>query len=130
MEALGADLVAAEALRAASNAYRRAGRGVPAATAARRVAELLESCGRPQSPALEPVAVVGEELTDREREVAVQAARGRTSPEIATALFLSVRTVDTHLHRVYRKLMIDGRHQLADALGIVPGEATGAAPTT
>jgi DNA-binding NarL/FixJ family response regulator len=130
MEALGADLVAAEALRAASNAYRRAGRGVPAATAARRVTELLEACGRPQSPALEPVAVVGEELTDREREVAVQAARGRTSPEIATALFLSVRTVDTHLHRVYRKLMIDGRHQLADALGIVPGEAPGSAPTT
>jgi DNA-binding CsgD family transcriptional regulator len=28
-----------------------------------------------------------------------------------------VRTVDTHLHRVYRKLMIEGRHELADALG-------------
>ena len=130
MEAIGADLVAAEALRAASNAYRRAGRGVPAATAARRVTELLEACERPPSPALEPVAVVGEELTDREREVAVQAARGRTSPEIAAALFLSVRTVDTHLHRVYRKLMIDGRHQLADALGIAPGETAGTARAT
>ncbi len=115
---LGADLLAAEALRAASNAYRRAGRGVPASTAARRVDELLEACGHPRSPALEAVAVVGEELTERERQVAVLAARGRTSPEIAEALYLSVRTVDTHLHRVYRKLMIEGRHQLPEAMGI------------
>jgi DNA-binding CsgD family transcriptional regulator len=75
-------------------------------------------CERPYAPALGPAATVGEGLTGREREVAVLAARGRTSPEIAAALYLSIRTVDTHLHRVYRKLMIDGRHQLADALGI------------
>ncbi|HEX6425126.1 MAG TPA: helix-turn-helix transcriptional regulator, partial [Acidimicrobiales bacterium] len=55
------------------------------------------------------------------REVALMAAHGRTSPEIAAALYLSVRTVDTHLSRVYRKLMIDGRHQLADALGVSSG---------
>jgi DNA-binding CsgD family transcriptional regulator len=115
---LGADLFAAEVLRAASNAYRRAGRGVPASTAARRVDELLEACGHPVSPALETMAVVGEELTERERQVAVLAARGRTSPEIADELYLSVRTVDTHLHRVYRKLMIEGRHQLPEAMGI------------
>jgi DNA-binding CsgD family transcriptional regulator len=60
---------------------------------------------------------MGEELTGREREVATLAAAGRTSPEIAEALYLSVRTVDTHLHRVYRKLMIEGRHQLGEALG-------------
>ena len=59
----------------------------------------------------------GEELTGREREVALLAAAGRTSPEIAEALYLSVRTVDTHLHRVYRKLSIEGRHELAQALG-------------
>jgi DNA-binding CsgD family transcriptional regulator len=58
--------------------------------------------------------------------VALLAARGRTSPEIAATLYLSVRTVDTHLHRAYRKLMIDGRHQLADALGT----GTGSAPDT
>ncbi len=121
LEAIGADLVAAEAHRAAENAYRRAGRGASAAAAARRVGDLFELCGRPSSPALEPTLPVGEELTGREREVAVLAARGRTSPEIAAALYLSVRTVDTHLHRVYRKLVIDGRHQLADALGVPPG---------
>jgi DNA-binding CsgD family transcriptional regulator len=66
-------------------------------------------------------ARLGEELTGREREVAMLAARGRTSPEIATSLYLSVRTVDTHLHRVYRKLMIEGRHELAAAMGITAG---------
>ncbi len=132
---LGADLLAAEALRAASNGWRRAGRGVPASTAARRVDELLAECGHPESPALEAMAVVGEELTERERQVAVLAARGRTSPEIAEALYLSVRTVDTHLHRVYRKLMIEGRHQLPEAMGITaappgsPGQSGPPAPT-
>jgi DNA-binding CsgD family transcriptional regulator/tetratricopeptide (TPR) repeat protein len=120
-EGLGADLLAAEAHRAAENAHRRQGRGASASVAARRVAELLRRCGAPRSPALEPPLPMGEELTGREREVALLAARGRTSPQIAEALYLSVRTVDTHLSRVYRKLMIDGRHELADALGIADG---------
>jgi DNA-binding CsgD family transcriptional regulator len=121
LEELGADLVAAEALRAAANAYRLAGRGVPATAAARRAAELLAACDDPSSPGLEPIVAVGEGLTDREREVAVLASRGRTSREIAVTLDLSVRTVDTHLSRAYRKLMIEGRHELAAALGIAPG---------
>jgi len=120
-EVVGSDLVAAEAYRSAANAYRRTGRGASAAVADRRVEALLEWCGQPRSPGLESLGVMGEELTDREREVAVLAARGRTSPEIAEALFVSVRTVDTHLHRAYRKLMIEGRHQLATALGMEPG---------
>jgi DNA-binding CsgD family transcriptional regulator/tetratricopeptide (TPR) repeat protein len=117
-EDTGADLVAAEAHRSAANAYRRQGRGGSGAAQARRADELLARCGGPRSPALEPLVTTAEELTGREREVALLAVRGRTSPEIAADLFLSVRTVDTHLHRVYRKLMIDGRHELADALGI------------
>jgi DNA-binding CsgD family transcriptional regulator len=121
LEREGADLVAAEAARAAANRYRRTGRGVPASTAARRADDLLARCGHPRSPALEPLVTVGEGLTGREREVAALAARGRTSPEIADALGLSVRTVDTHLYRVYQKLMIEGRHQLPDALGLGDG---------
>ena len=124
-EDLGADLLAAEAHRAAENAHRRQGRGASASVSARRVAELLRRCGNPRSPALELTVPLGEELTEREREVALLAARGLTSPEIAAALYLSVRTVDTHLHRVYRKLMIDGRHELADALGITTGPPPG-----
>jgi DNA-binding CsgD family transcriptional regulator len=121
LEELGADLLAAEAQRAAENAHRRQGRGASASVAARRVDELLRRCGIPRSPALELTVPMGEQLTGREREVALLAARGRTSPQIAATLYLSVRTVDTHLSRVYRKLMIDGRHELADTLGIADG---------
>lgn len=124
LETLGADLLAAEAQRSAANAYRREGRGASAAASARHGDELLRRCGGPSSPALEPTVRAGEELTWREREVATLAAAGRTSPEIAEALFLSVRTVDTHLHRVYRKLMVEGRHQLAEALGTRGGPDT------
>jgi len=130
LDDLGADLMAAEVFRAASNAYRRAGRGVPASAAARRGDELLAACGQPSSPALDAVAAGGEELTERERQVALLAARGRTSPEIAEELYLSVRTVDTHLSRVYRKLMVAGRHQLAEAMGIPPARPPGAAQST
>jgi DNA-binding CsgD family transcriptional regulator len=96
-------------------------RAASTSAAARRCDELLDLCGGPQSPALDAVVPIGEELTEREREVAKLAAAGRSSQEIAAQLFLSVRTVDTHLHRVYRKLMIEGRHQLRDALGMGPG---------
>ena len=115
-EELGADLLAAEAHRSAAAAFRLAGRGVPGTTASRRADELLRRCGGPASPGLEPAVTMGEGLTGREREVAVLASRGRTSREIASTLDLSVRTVDTHLSRIYRKLMIEGRHELAEAL--------------
>jgi DNA-binding CsgD family transcriptional regulator len=130
LEDLGADLMAAEAFRGASNAYRRLGQGALASSTARRGDELLAACGHPSSPALDAVASVGEELTERERQVAMLAARGRTSPEIAEELYLSVRTVDTHLSRVYRKLMVEGRHQLAEAMGIAGGRAPGTAHNT
>jgi DNA-binding NarL/FixJ family response regulator len=117
-EDIGADLLAAEAWRSAANLSQRSGRGVPAADARRRLDTLLDACGRPCSPALAPPEPVGEPLTEREVEVATLAARGRTSPEIAAALHVSVRTVDTHLARVYRKLMIHGRRELAAALGL------------
>jgi len=122
--ALGADLLAAEAYRSAANALRREGLGASASAAARRAEELLDVCGHPSSSALELLVASGEELTDRERQVALLAAAGRTSPEIAEALYLSVRTVDTHLHRVYRKLSIDGRHELAHALGTTGARVT------
>lgn len=46
-------------------------------------------------------------LTDREREVFVLVARGRSSKEIATALAISVRTVETHRANLMRKLGLD-----------------------
>jgi DNA-binding CsgD family transcriptional regulator len=119
-EAVGADLRAAEALRAAENLLRTRSRGAAAADARRRAEALLDRCGSPRSPALAPRLPSGEPLTRREHEVAALAARGRTSPEIAATLHVSVRTVDTHLSRVYRKLMVDGRHELAAALDLGP----------
>lgn len=55
-------------------------------------------------------------LTAREREVAVLAAARVRSKEVAVRLGLSVRTVDNHLGNVFRKLGIQGRDELADAL--------------
>jgi DNA-binding CsgD family transcriptional regulator len=46
----------------------------------------------------------------------VLAAGGRSNTEIAEQLFLSRRTVENRLHRVYEKLGISGRDELAEAL--------------
>lgn len=55
-------------------------------------------------------------LTRREREVAHLVAQGLTSRQVAETCFLSVRTVDNHLSRIYDKLGVRSRHELADAL--------------
>ena len=53
-------------------------------------------------------------LTPAERKVAGLAAAGRKNTEIASDLYISVKTVESHLARVYRKLEVDGRAQLID----------------
>jgi DNA-binding NarL/FixJ family response regulator len=55
-------------------------------------------------------------LTAREWEIAALAAHGSTDRQIADRLFLSVRTVQTHLARAYRKLQVRSRHDLPGAL--------------
>ena len=54
-------------------------------------------------------------LTPTERDVAQLAAAGRTNQEIADALAISRRTVEAHLQRIYRKLRVRSRHELAQA---------------
>jgi DNA-binding CsgD family transcriptional regulator len=56
-------------------------------------------------------------LTASERRVAQMAAQDMSNKEIAQALFVTVKTVEQHLGRVYRKLEISSRRQLAAALG-------------
>ncbi|MET7473567.1 LuxR C-terminal-related transcriptional regulator [Streptomyces sp. NPDC005648] len=56
-------------------------------------------------------------LTEREREIAELAAGGKRTKEIAEQLFVSTRTVETHLGRIYRKLDIPSRAALPRALG-------------
>lgn len=48
-------------------------------------------------------------LTDREREILACAAVGQSNKDIADRLCLSVDTVKTHLHHIYRKLSVHGR---------------------
>ena len=55
-------------------------------------------------------------LTPSERRVAEMAAAGRTNREIAEALFVTAKTVETHLGHVYLKLDIASRQELANAL--------------
>jgi DNA-binding CsgD family transcriptional regulator len=55
---------------------------------------------------------VGDELTDTERGVAALAAQGLTNRDVAAALFISPKTVEANLSRVYRKLGISSRAEL------------------
>ena len=54
-----------------------------------------------------------DQLTPREREVLRLIARGYTYKEIAKELFISTKTVETHVSSVLRKLQLSTRHQLA-----------------
>lgn len=63
-----------------------------------------------------PVAALDEELaqlTAREREVLQHVARGYTYKEIAARLYISVKTVESHVSAVLRKLQLTNRHQLS-----------------
>ena len=62
-----------------------------------------------------PVSVADpdlEQLTPREREVMRLIARGYTYKEIARRLSLSIKTVETHVSAVLRKLQLSSRHEL------------------
>jgi len=53
------------------------------------------------------------ELTEREREIARAVGRGLSNAEIAAELFLSVPTVKAHIGRIFTKLGVDNRVQIA-----------------
>ena len=57
-----------------------------------------------------------DELTAQELQIAQLAAEGLSNREIGQKLFVSPRTVSTHLYRIYPKLGISARGQLASAL--------------
>ena len=75
----------------------------------------LFAAGPEQSiEAAEPIrAVVGVDLSRREREVAQLVARGLSNREIAERLYLSERTIDNHVHHILDKLGFDSRVQVA-----------------
>jgi RNA polymerase sigma factor (sigma-70 family) len=51
-------------------------------------------------------------LSQREREVLRLIARGYAYKEVAKELFISIKTVETHVSSVLRKLQLSNRHQL------------------
>ena len=97
------------------------------ALAERARTELRAAGGRSSDPNGNGAA----QLTASERRVAELAAQGQSNPEIAQALFVTRKTVETHLGHVYAKLAISGRGQLGgvlDALehqGLVQGVSSG-----
>ncbi len=54
-----------------------------------------------------------ERLTEREQEVMRLIARGYTYREVAEKLFISIKTVETHVGKVLHKLQLSNRHELA-----------------
>jgi DNA-binding CsgD family transcriptional regulator len=57
-----------------------------------------------------------DDLTPQERQIAQLAREGLSNPEIGARLFLSPRTVEWHLRKVFTKLGIRSRRELAAAL--------------
>lgn len=112
---LGYLLLARDAAGQAAGAWRRRSESRRATASARRADELAKACAGFVPPADERDQPAGN-LTRREREIAGLAANGLSNREIADQLVLSLRTVENHLERVYAKLGISGRRQLARTL--------------
>jgi LuxR family maltose regulon positive regulatory protein len=60
-------------------------------------------------------ALLLEPLTEAEQRVLGLLARGRTNPEIAAALVVSINTVKTHVQSIYRKLGVKSRWEASEA---------------
>jgi DNA-binding CsgD family transcriptional regulator len=98
---------AREHLRAAHLAFDQLG----ARLWAGRAGQELRAAGEMLQPAAGSPSVAA--LTPQERAVAAAVARGHTNQEAATMLFLSPKTIEMHLSRVYRKLGLRSRAELA-----------------
>jgi DNA-binding CsgD family transcriptional regulator len=126
-------LVRAEALADLGAALRRDRRRADARQPLREALELARRCGAAglAKTAFDELAATGERvrhytpigvesLTPSQRRVAELAASGMTNREIAQALFLTVKTIESHLAAAYDKLDIRSRRQLPAALGGQP----------
>ena len=115
--AAGHRVAAREPLKAALDSAHACG---AVALEERARAILTEAGARPRRLALRG----RDALTPRELRLADMAARGMTNREIAEALFITTKTVETHLRHAYDKLGISSRRGLAEALA-ANGSGTG-----
>ncbi len=112
LAALGDRDAAVSTLESAASALRACGATGPLGEAhreLRRLGKRIGATGRRRSRAETGVAA----LTPRELEVALLVADGRTNKEIAEQLFLSGRTVESHLGRIFAKLQVSSRAAVA-----------------
>ena len=109
----GRRVEAREQLRAAHGMFTTIGM-VAFAQRARRELEATGATVRRRTPETRDA------LTPQETQIAQLARDGHSNPEIAGRLFLSSRTVEWHLRKVFAKLGIASRRELATALGVTP----------
>jgi DNA-binding NarL/FixJ family response regulator len=114
-EQMGAILLAAEVAAQAALAHSATGLPARSERSRARSQSLAAECEDARSPALEALAEPPS-LTTREREIAHLATQGLTAAAIAERLYVSTRTVEGHLHRIYTKLGVNSRHGLHLAL--------------
>ncbi len=100
---------AREVLRAAHDSFSRMGADAFAERARRELLATGETVRR-------VTAETRDALTPQEAQVARLARDGHTNPEIGAQLFISPRTVEYHLHKVFSKLGISSRKELRTAL--------------
>jgi DNA-binding NarL/FixJ family response regulator len=120
----------------AGRALGRAGRRDEAVAVLRGVLEEFEACGalgfreeaarelrrlghRPARGASDATGLAA--LSAREREVADLIRAGRTNPEIARELYLSPKTVESHVRNIFAKLRVASRQEVAHLVEHWPG---------
>jgi DNA-binding CsgD family transcriptional regulator len=117
------------ALLARGQLLRRTKQRRAAATALSEALQIFERLGAPtwidrtraELARVAPRRRAPDELTETERLVAELAATGLTNREVAKAAFVSTKTVEANLARVYRKLGIRSRAELGARIGARPG---------
>lgn len=101
----------------------RLARAVPVYDGASLAGALVSIGSRPTShpnavPPEDETAHGWSSLTEAERTIALQVARGLTNRETAALFFLSPHTVDYHLRQIYRKLAVQSRVEMARAIEV------------
>lgn len=112
---MGADMFAAEASMIAAELHDARSEGRAAARSRQAAAHSQRQTGEEWLLTLDRTAPIVA-LTARERQIADMAGAGKTNREIADACHLSVRTVENHLQRIYDKVGVNSRQELASSL--------------